>query len=117
MMCCGSLGGGWEVGGWLGRTCTDHASSNEGCVGHYPFSGEGEGLGEFLHVDAVFVGGWVGGWVGGRWVEENEVVQMRCCGLGVGGWVGYLCTSVTTSSNVCWTERPRSKEAGVGGWA
>ena len=30
---------------------------------------------------------WVGGWVGG-WVEEIEAVGMRCCGLGLGGWVG-----------------------------
>ena len=29
----------------------------------------------------------MGGWVD-REVEENEAVGMRCCGLGVGGWVG-----------------------------
>ena len=28
----------------------------------------------------------MGGWVG--WVEEDEEVRMRCCGLGLGGWVG-----------------------------
>ena len=32
------------------------------------------------------LGGWVGGWVMG-YVEENEAVRMRCCGLGEGGWV------------------------------
>ena len=36
---------------------------------------------------------WVGGWVGellyiARMVEEEEAVEMRCCGLLGGGWVG-----------------------------
>ena len=49
-----------------------------------------------------WVGGWVRLWEGrgdrggsnellwgvGGWVEENEAVRMRCCGLWDGGWVG-----------------------------
>ena len=34
------------------------------------------------------MGGWVGGWIeGARKVEEIEAVRMRCCELGVGGWM------------------------------
>ena len=29
----------------------------------------------------------MGGWVG-RWVEEEQAVGMRCCGVCMGGWVG-----------------------------
>ena len=33
----------------------------------------------------------MGGWVGELdWVQENEAVGMRCCGLGMGGCVGGL---------------------------
>ena len=34
------------------------------------------------------MGGWVGEWVGYGKVEENEAVEMRCCGLLGGGWLG-----------------------------
>ena len=58
------------------------------------------------------LGGWVGGWV--KWVEENEAVGMRCCGLygRVGGltcsWAAgrftWVIISVTGCSTVlfCW---------------
>ena len=42
---------------------------------------------------------WVGGWVGG-WVEEKEAVGMRCCMLGLGGWVIFSLTFWSTSSRL-----------------
>ena len=48
--------------------------------------GEDELVQVGVHVlEDLFEGKWVGGWVG--WVEENEAVGIRCCGLLGGGWV------------------------------
>ena len=105
--CIGRRVGGWlskevdrEVGKWVGglylaQVAVELSRETEGAGG--ATHGRGDevvevavgGVDELERAEADVVQGlfgWVGGWVG--WVEEEQAVGMRCCGLGVGGWVG-----------------------------
>ena len=48
----------------------------------------------------------MGGWF--REVEENEALRMRCCGLGMGGWVGEWVGTDLSSLEVCVGRSPHS---------
>ena len=90
--------GGW-VGGWLTYSLVEVGDEGVEEVGfsHHVTVEDDEELarGPFIQDGVVEVAGLkrgkkekerVGGWF--DWVEKEQGVTMRCCGLLVGGWVG-----------------------------
>ena len=76
---------------WGGKTEAEEAEETGAVAGIQGLGGREEGVKRRVEVGVVQVvllhedeeaveGGWVGGgWVG--WVEEEEAVRMRCCGV------------------------------------
>ena len=111
--------GGW-VGGWVDGTYRsgvevahflhlvphsfrgEGGKLEEGALGALPAQARDPPSAELVDTSAV-LGGWVGGWVG--WVEEEQVVGMRCCGLLRGGWVGGWVGGMYLSGTLEWARK------------